>query len=490
MLSAASEVLNFSRRQVSHAVQTIRRPMRTVGLYLKIRRDVLPGLTRLANAEGDRLEFRLGRAHLLLLSAPADVHEVLVSQNRAFHKPAGPISFRRVLGDGLLTSEEEAWKRSRRLIQPAFHSEALLPLGAKMVEMTLRHMDAWQGGVEYDIVDEMTSLTFAVATEALFGFQDPVLSAEVRDSISTGMRYVSRRMYKVVRLPVWIPNRGTRAARRLTRAIGQIMAERERRGGSSSDLLSLITRAGEAAGDGFTAEELQDQALTLLLAGHETTASALGWIWHLLAHHPEVRARLEDEIETKLGRTLPSPESLRALPYLDAVVQEALRLYPPVWGLTRQAVEPFLLGSRTFAAGTRVGILPWIIHRKGAFFAEPDVFNPDRWLDGSAAELPRHAYIPFGAGPRTCVGRSFALMEMRLIIATVTQRYRMQAVPGHTVVAEPLVTLRARHGVRVVLEPRAFVAGPSDGGESIRPEIPSPLRAGCPFHEGSERGSS
>ena len=484
--AAALEVLNFSRRHVSQAVDTVRRPVRTIRLFFKIRRDVLPGLIRLANTEGDRLEVRLGRARLLLLSAPADVHEVLVSQYRAFHKPEGPISFRRVLGDGVLTSEGEIWRRGRRLILPAFHSDALQPLGAKMVELTLRRMDEeWRGGAEYDIVDEMTSLTFAVATEALFGFQDADLSAEVRDSISSGMRYASRRMYKIVRLPTWIPNRGTRAAKRLRRAIGRILDEREKRNGAEPDLLSLIRGADESGGDGFTPEELKDQALTLLLAGHETTASALGWTWHLLSQNPAALARLESEIRTTLGGTLPSADNIRALPYLEAVVQEALRLFPPVWGLTRQAVEPFSLGSRTFPTGTRVVMLPWVIHRQASYFSRPDEFDPGRWLDGSMADQPRHAYIPFGAGPRTCIGRSFALMEMRLIIATVLQRYRMHAVPGHVVVAEALVTLRARQGVRVVLEPRTLVPDPPDGEEPFRPLVSETASGGCPFHEGA-----
>lgn len=478
-----SEVLHYSRRRASLALRTLTRPWQTVSLFLKLRHDVLGGLTLLADTEGDRVLFRLGPVRVLVLNDPPAVHEILVAQHRAFRKPKGPLFLARILGDGLLTAEEPTWRHARRLIQPAFHSEALRAMGGQMVTLTERHLASWDTGREYDIADEMASLAFTIATDTLFGFRDDAVNREVRASISSAMRYANRRMYALVRIPTWIPTRNnrefSRASRSLTRAVNGIVAEREQHPVASPDLLNLLIHASGPDGEHFSAQEVRDQCLTLLLAGHETVANALSWTWHLLAEHPRVREVLEDELAATLGNASPSPDRLKDLPYLEAVVRESLRLYPPVWVLARQSTRSFRLGSQEFPARTRVLMAPWVIHRRASLFPDPNAFRPERWLDGSTNGLPAQAYIPFGTGPRLCIGRSFALLEMPLVVATISQRYRLYPVPGEAVVPEPLVTLRPRNGVRVVAEPRDPARTSLRPREGTRRPISPPLTT-CP----------
>jgi cytochrome P450 len=439
-----------------------RQPWLAAALYARVRRDLLGTVTAIVRERGDLVELRLGRLRILLVSAPATIHNVLVTQNRAFHKAKGPIFVGDVLGDGLLTSEGIPWRRARRMIQPAFERTTVARLGDTMVALTNEHVATWIDGEQRDMSSDMTTLALTIATVTLFGFQDPQVTRDVQDGISRAMRYANRRMLALVPLPTWIPTPGgrdfSRARHLLVGAITRIIDERRRNPGHAADLLSLLLDAVDAEGQPFTAQELRDHSLTLLLAGHETTANALAWTWHLLAQHPEVQARVEAELAQELGTQPPTAQSLAHLTYLNAVVRESLRLYPPVWSVARQAIQPFQLRGHSYPAGALVVALPWVVHRDPALYVDPDAFRPDRWLDGSASGLPEFAYFPFGGGPRLCIGKPFALTEIPLVVAAVCQQFRLHRVPGPAIRPDPLVTLRPRHGVPVTVERRAVGA--------------------------------
>lgn len=433
-------------------------PWQAVVLYVRVRRDLLGTVTAIVRERGDLVDLRLGRLRILLVSAPATIHNVLVTQNRVFHKAKGPIFIGDVLGDGLLTSEDTAWRRSRRMIQPAFEKKTVARLADTMVALANEHVATWVDGQQRDMSSDMTTLALTIATVTLFGFQDAALTRDVQDGISRAMRYANRRMLALVPLPGWMPTPGgrdfNRARHLLVDAISRIIDERRQHPSPVADLLGLLMDAVDAEGQPFTAQELRDHSLTLLLAGHETTANVLAWTWYLLGQHPHVRARVEAELAAELGAEAPTAQSLPHLIYLNAVIRESLRLYPPVWSVARQAVKPFQLAGRSYPAGALVIALPWVVQRDPALYGEADQFRPERWLDGSASALPEFAYFPFGGGPRLCIGKPFALTEIPLVVAAICQQFRLHSVPGPAITPEPLVTLRPRHGVPVTVERR------------------------------------
>jgi len=445
---------------LASVVNVYLQPWQAVVLYFRVRRDLLGTVTAMVRERGDLVDLRLGRLRILLVSAPAMIHNVLVTQNRVFHKAKGPIFIGDVLGDGLLTSEDTAWRRSRRMIQPAFERKTVARLADTMVALTNEHVAAWTDGQERDMSSDMTTLALTIATVTLFGFQDAALTRDVQDGISRAMRYANRRMLALMPLPAWVPTPGGRdfnhARHLLIDAVTRIIDERRRNPSAAGDLLGLLMDAVDPEGQPFTAKELRDHSLTLLLAGHETTANVLAWTWYLLGRHPEVRFKVEAELAQELGAELPTAQSLPNLTYLNAVIRESLRLYPPVWSVARQAIQPFQLGGHSYPAGALVIALPWVVQRDPALYVEADQFRPERWLDGSAGTLPEFAYFPFGGGPRLCIGKPFALTEIPLVVASICQQFRLHSVPGPAITPEPLITLRPRHGVPVRVERRAI----------------------------------
>jgi cytochrome P450 len=260
-----------------------------------------------------------------------------------------------------------------------------------------------------------------------------------------------------------IPARGKRqfqvARRELDRIVFQIIAEHQRQGAKESDgadLLSMLLGArDEETGNGMNDRQVHDEVITLLLAGHETTAVTLTWTWYLLSAHPDAERRLHEELDSVLGGRVPMPDDLAALPYTQMVVEEALRLYPPAWAILRRATGEDQIGPYRVPAGTSIFISPYAMHRHPAFWEDPDAFHPERFSPERSAGRPHFAYLPFGGGPRQCIGNTFALMEAQLVLATVAQRYQLRAVPGHVVEPNPLITLRPRGGLPVTLERRA-----------------------------------
>ena len=424
--------------------------------------DQLGFLTRTAREYGDVARLRFLNVPLCLLSHPDHVEYVLVKNNRNFIKDRAERSGLRFLGQGLLTSERDYWRRQRRLAQPAFHRKRISAYGRTMVESAGRMLDrSWRDGGTREVQGDMSRLTLEIVSNTLFGAAiTENLEEEVGDALGVVMgRFTGGILFKVPeRIPTPANLRFRRAVRRLEEIIYGII--RERRGApdeDAGDLLSMLLAArDEGSGEGMTDRQLRDEVLTIFLAGHETTALNLSWTWHLLAGHPKVEEKLHEELRETLKGRAPTMEDLPGLRYADAVIKESTRLYPPVWGFGREALQDCEIGGFHVPKGTQVVMSQWVMHRDERFFGSPETFRPERWIDGSTDGLPKYAYFPFGGGPRLCIGQSFAKMEAVLLLSTIAERFRLRHAPGHeTVEPLPSLTLRPKNGLRMVLAERA-----------------------------------
>ncbi len=387
-----------------------------------------------------------------LIFHPDGVRHVLQENHRNYNKDVPDYHvLRLVLGNGLLTNDDGSWLAQRRLIQPAFHRERVAAFGPLMAETTVRWTEAWETGgfIETDrplaLAREMSGLTLSIVAKALFGTD---LSAE-NEGVGRALTTVNHLLAKGFYLP-WVLSLPTRERRRLRAArsalytvVEQIIRERRRRHERHGDLLEMLLEArDEETGEGMSDEQVRDEVLTLLLAGHETTANALSWTFYLLAQHPHVEARLQEEHQQVLNGRLAMIEDLPQLSFTRMVVVEAMRLYPPAWGLGRRALGNDEIGGYAIPKGAYVLVFPYVTHRHPAFWERPGEFDPERFSPERAAGRHRFAYFPFGGGPRLCLGNQFALYEAQLILATILPRYELRLLPGGIVTPEPLVTLR------------------------------------------------
>ena len=440
-----------------------------VGHLLQLRRGQLGFLTRISREYGDIVPIRYGPQTVLMLNHPALIEAVLVTQQRNFVKGRFYRLLAPLLGEGLLTAEGALWRRQRRLAQPAFHRERVAAYGRTMVRYTERMLSAWRPGEVRDVHADMMRLTLEIVVKTLLDADAAGEAAGVGEALSVALHELNGLMNgPAFLLPRAVPTPGkwrlAQAVRRLDALVYRIIAERRAAPADRGDLLSMLMAAqdeADGAGDprpagasgGMSDRQLRDEIMTIMLAGHETTALALSWTWYLLSEHPEADARLREELRRELGGRAPQVSDLPRLGYAERVLSEAMRLYPPIPVIGRQAVGACQLGGYPLAAGTPVSFAQWSVQRDPRFFEDPDAFRPERWEDGLARRLPRFAYFPFGGGPRLCIGNTFAMMEATLILATVAQRFRPRQVPGHPIVPVPSLTLRPAHGVRVRLEP-------------------------------------
>lgn len=423
-------------------------------------RDRLGYFTWLAREYGDCVAIRLGPRRLNVLNHPDLVEDVLVTKNRIFIKHfALRNGTSQTLGKGLLTSEGDFWRKQRRLAQPAFHRERVAAHARMMVEYTERAVDSWADGQARDAQEDMMRLTLQIVAKALFDADVTSDAADASQAMETVLHAFTARVNKLIKLPVWIPTpqhvRTKRAVDRLNAIIYRIIASRRASGEDRGDLLSMLLQAqDEESGQGMSDAQLRDEAMTLFMAGHETTANTLAWAWFLLATHPEVEKKLHEELDSVLADRPPDFNDLPRLPYADMVITETLRLYPTVWLLGREATEPCTIGGYDIPAGRTVFMPQWVIHRDPRFFDEPLSYRPERWADGMAKRIPRYAYFPFGGGPRICIGNAFAQMEAVLLLATIARRYRLALAPDAVIQPVPTMTLRPAQGVKVVLSRR------------------------------------
>jgi cytochrome P450 len=387
---------------------------------------------------------------------------VLQDNARNYHKSPLYDKLRLSLGNGLLTSEGPYWLRQRRLAQPAFHRQRIATLAAVMTEAAAQTADRWEPVADrrqsLDVAEEMMQLTQAIILRTMLGTDLGPISDEVGSAWETVNRYIGESFWSLGLLDGWPTPRNRRfhAARDvLDCAVFRMIEERRRRGASSDDLLSmLIAATDEDTGERMTDRQLRDEVMTFFLAGHETTSLALAWTWYLLSQHPDAQARLETEVDEALGDRAAGYQDLERLPYTRMVIEEAMRLYPPAWGFSRQAIEADTIGGYHLPAGWLVFVLPYVMHRHPLYWEDPERFDPARFTPDRAAARSKFVYLPFGAGPRQCIGNQFAIIEAQLIVATLTQRYRLRLVPGHRVEPWPLITLRPRYGIRMIVERR------------------------------------
>jgi cytochrome P450 len=430
-----------------------------LGNLLDFGRDVLRYYAEWSRDYGDIVALRLAGWPAVLINRPDYAEYVLVRNPQNFIK--FPFFFRHVraiFGQGLLTSEGEFWHRQRRLAAPAFHSQRLASYGDATVRYTERMLENWQPGELRDVHADTMALTLRIAAKVLFDAEVERDVADIGRAISTVVEEIAVRFRRPFAIPDAIPIPGNvryvRGVRRIDQLVTKIIRERREQGEDRGDLLSMLMLARDDEGQSMSEGQLRDEVITLLLAGHETTALALSWTWYLLAQHSDVDTKLAAELRDVLGGRAPTVGDLPQLRYTEQVVTEAMRLYPPAWGFGREALADCEIGGYAIPAGTTIIISPWVSHRDPRYFDQPAEFRPERWSGDFARQLPRFAYMPFGGGPRICIGNRFAMMEAVLILATVAQRFRLQWHGTRPVVPQPSITLRPKGGVWVKLAPR------------------------------------
>jgi cytochrome P450 len=427
---------------------------------LALRRDPIKFLTNLTDRYGDLVFFKLGPQPVVLVNNPDYIRDILVTSNRNFMKGEGLQRAKRLLGEGLLTSEGEFHLRQRRLAQPAFHRQRIAGYAATMVEYAGLACDQWRVGETRDVAREMMRLTLAIAGKTLFDADVEGEADEIGKALTTTFELFNRLTLPFAqlleRLPLPATRRFQKARERLDSTIYRIINERRASEEDRGDLLSMLIAARDEEGDGsgMTDEQLRDEAMTIFLAGHETTANALTWTWYLLSQHPDIEARFHAEVDEVLKGGLPTAEDFPRLRYTEMVFAEAMRLYPPAWIIGRRALGDYRIDGYTIPARSILLLSQYVTHHDARFFPDPFRFDPERWTPEARDSRPKFSYFPFGGGPRVCIGESFAWMEGALVLATIAQRFRMRLAPGHPVEKQPLVTLRPKHGMRMVIEAR------------------------------------
>jgi cytochrome P450 len=358
-----------------------------------------------------------------------------------------------LLGQGLLISEGDFWRRQRRLMQPAFHRARTNEYAPVMVECALQQAQPWHSGETRNVAEEMMKLTLEVAVRTLFGTSLASDSEGIGRAMTFLMRHFLRRARTPWRVPETWPTPGNRRAKReleyMDSMVYRIISERKKETQPRNDLLTLLMASMHEDGTQMTGKQLRDETMTLFVAGHETTALSLSWTWYLLSENPAAEARLHEELRDVLGGRPAETRDLEKLPYLNAVVHESLRLFPPAFIMARLNAEPFCVGEYEIPPGTTVLASQWVMQRDARYYEQPGKFLPERWLDGLAERLPAGAYFPFGDGPRRCIGQGFALLETALVVAALAQKFQFRLEPGFPVVPEPLITLRPKHGIRM-----------------------------------------
>jgi cytochrome P450 len=399
----------------------------------------------------------IGKDPIILCFRPEHIRYILVEHPRNFMKPnRGGFNLRFLLGDGLLTTDGEFHRQQRRLVQPAFHKQRIESYADTMVHLTQEMLDEWQPGSEINIARAMQFLTLRIIAKALFNIDSRDQVAELGDAF-TKLISSSRRQLGVLRnvqlnLPFTNYGKVMASKHTLETFVYDLIAQRRADGQDKGDVLSMLLKAQDE-GLTMTDKQIHDQVLTFVAAGHETAQNSLSWTFYLLSQHPEVREKLLAELRSVLGGRAPTVDDLAHLPYLEWVMNESWRVFPPAWTQGRRAVEDFELDGYHFPADTIFMTSQWVLHHLPDIWGDPDAFRPERWDPANGQKVPQGAYFPFGAGPRICIGMPFAQMETRLLLATILQRYTPRLVPGFPVVLQPKVTIRPKYGMKMILEP-------------------------------------
>lgn len=426
-------------------------------------RDPIGFLCATRDRYGDVARVTLGPLEAVLVSHPSLVEEILVTHNKRWKKDQFLQTLRPVLGDGLLSSEGDFWRRQRRLAQPAFHRDRIASYADIMVDYALALVARWRDGETRDVHRDMMHLTLDIVAKTLFGADVGEHADDVGEALETVLSFTVDPTYLLLPFLRGLP---TPAIRRFEAAVakldaviyGVIERKRQNKGEKgSADLLSMLLQAVDEDGSSMSDKQLRDECMTLFLAGHETTALALSWTWHLLTVNPEVDAELAKELSSVLEGRRPTLADVPKLKYTANVIAESLRVFPPAWSTGREACEDIELGGFHIPRGSQVWFCPWVIQRDPRFFEMPERFMPERWSGDLQKSLPRYAYFPFGGGPRLCIGQAFAQMEAVLLLATLAQAFRVEVL--HVPIPDPTVTLRPKKGLLSCVTRRAEQPG-------------------------------
>lgn len=435
-----------------------------LGQLLTMRENPLRFMVEVMCRHGGLVRVNVGPRVLHLVTHPDHVQEILQQKHRSFtKKTAGMAQLSLLVGNGLLTSDGEFWRRQRRIAQPAFHKDHLRSFADRMVQVAQETGERWHqtaaSGDTLDVDDEMMRATLAVVSRTLISADVSREAAAVDAALDYLLLEIRKRLFDPFHLPLAIPTPGNvkfkRAVETIDTLVVRVIAERRSGQVTCDDLLQMLIEAvDEETGESMTDLQLRDEVVTMFIAGHETTASALAWTWFCLSTHPAVRERLWQELDGVLAGRAPTIDDLPRLPYLGQVLNESLRLFPPAWVIARQTAEPVEIGGYHIPEDHTVLIVPYAIHRSAEFWENPLGFDPDRFAGERTASHHRYQFFPFGAGTRMCIGKGFALIEAKLILAHLAQTFRLDLAPDHTVEPQATVTLRPRDGIQMHVHER------------------------------------
>lgn len=434
---------------------------------LAYRRGRLGFLQNLARRYGDICYFAIGSQRTYLLNHPDLIKEVLITNSQNFLKGPALQRSKRLLGEGLLTSEGEVHRRQRRLAQPAFHRARVEAYATVMTEYTARTLAGWHDGQTLDLAEEMMALTLAIVGKTLFDADIEAEAGEVGEAIAgmlqaTDTSSLSSIVIDVLKkLPVVRSRSGAKATAKFESAKARLDAliyrliDERRRSGDRGDLISMLLLAqDEDDGSRMSDLQLRDEAMTIFMTGHETTAVTLAWTFYLLSQYPDVEAKLHAEIDEVLDGRKPSMMDVARLPYTEMVLSETMRVYPPAWALQRSVLNDCEIGGYFVPKGSMVLMSQYVMHHDPRYFPDPERFDPERWTQPARDSRPQFSYFPFGGGLRRCIGDAFAMMEATLLLAQLAGAWQMRLEPGHVVALQPVMSLRPKHGMRMILKGR------------------------------------
>jgi cytochrome P450 len=452
------------------------------GHILKWRKDPVALLVDAAR-RGDVIRLGLP-GDTFLITHPKHVKHVLQDNNQNYNKGWVFDRIRPYWGESLLTAEGDVWRQQRRRVQPSFkreHTHSFAPIvTTRTAEMLSRWEKRRSPKEELSIYSEMTELALVIIGDVLFGVDLWTDAAEMARAAQSALAVLKTRVAALAPLPLWVPTGDNRrfngAMRMLNDRISTIVEKKRAAGETGRSFLSMLMSARDAeTGAAMSDRQLHEEILGMLQQGHDTVGESLAWTWYLLSLHPEIERKVYLEVAQVLGDRVPTVADLSRLPYATMVLQESLRLYPPVWVIPRDAIHDDQIGGYRVPAGSTILLSPYLTHRHPDFWENTEAFDPDRFLPARANERPRHAYFPFGGGPRLCMGVDMAMMEMLLIMAMVVQRYRIHLVSGHREEPDCVLDMLPRNRVRSTLHPQIPIAAPTGATLSVAPEAKCPV---------------
>lgn len=425
------------------------------GNWPEFRKDMLEFFHKYTAVYGDIYQFRLFAMRFCVVNSPQLLHEIFVEKNDSFIKSWNMRQLKMAFGNGLVTSSGEFWKQQHRIVQPAFRRAKLHKYAQQMIDIIDRVVGEWQDGQTFDIHGEMVKITLQIVSKTLFNIDTQQDVQRVKDSIDVIVKQFASITSSRIPIPFIVPTpqnlkvmkiffQFPHNARRMIRARKKL--------GYLDDLISDLFKAQQELG--VTDKQVLDEVFTLLVVGHETTATSLTWAFYLIAKHPEVQEKIQDEIQRVIGKRNIEVEDIGKLTYTSNVVKETLRLYPPLWAIGRETIEDVHIGKHLIPKGVQVLMVQHVVHRDPRYFPDPQKFQPQRWEDGLEKKIPKYVYFPFGGGPRVCIGNHYNMIESTLILATAIQKFDIQMLKDRGTELLPSITLQPRHKVYITVRQR------------------------------------